>query len=257
MTSLGDICAGLERPPIGAWIKLEGEESCEIVARSGFDFLVIDLEHSQLRAESVYRLIATASLAQVATFVRNPDLNRVAYQKLLDAGAQGILAPQLENFFDVQAGLSFCLYPPSGIRGFSTTTRAGEWGGRSRKDHIERSNREVAFIPQLESRIALDLLSEIVSLDGLDAVFIGMADLSVSLGVAPDDPELLLLVDRAISVCHLNNVLVGTAISNVRSVRDWALDGFDFLMVGDDASMLAASARNLILQSLSSLKDLS
>lgn len=255
MNSLRSLVTTSTGPVLGAWIKLGSEETCEIVAGSGVDFLVIDLEHSQLSIESAYRLLATASLAQVTAFVRTPEINRVAYQKLLDAGANGILAPQLEDVSEVRECMSFCMYPPEGVRGFSTTTRAGEWGRRSLVGHIEMSNSSVTFIPQLESRAALDRLVEIVDVDGLAAVFIGMTDLAVSMGLAPDDPVVRDLVSHATATCHHNNILIGTALQVVEGTDLHWYQNFDFLLVGDDASLLASSARKLVNTARSLLEE--
>jgi len=241
--SLRELFASLARPALGAWIKLPGAESCEILAQSGFDFLVIDLEHSQLSLDAAFRLITTTSLAGLPAVVRLPELDRVSYQKLLDSGASGILAPQLDTVADVELGLSFSRYPPLGLRGFSTTTRAGKWGIRSMAEHVRRSNEEITFIPQLESRAALENVEDIVSIDGLDAIFVGRADLSVSMGVSGESPILGRLVSDAIAVCQSRQVLVGTAVSDLVGANARAGDGFDFIVVGDDASMLATSAR--------------
>jgi 2-keto-3-deoxy-L-rhamnonate aldolase RhmA len=225
---------------------LGNEESVEIVARSGFDFLVIDLEHSQLTLDAAYRLLATACLVGVPVFVRNPEFHRVAYQRLLDAGADGILAPMLESLDAVNEGISLCLYPPGGVRGFSTTTRAGKWGASPRAEHIANANARVTFIPQLESRVALDALNEIVQADGLDAVFIGMADLAVSMNLAPDDEVVRGLVDEAAATCRHHKLLIGTSVPVIDGADLTRYQLFDFLMIGDDASLLSFSARRLV-----------
>lgn len=243
MESLLDAFRRLPSPALGAWIKIPSQESCEILACAGFDYLVVDLEHSQLSMDDAFRLISITTLSGLPAIVRMPELNAVAYQRILDSGATAILAPQLESARDVEAGLSLCLYPPRGRRGFSSTTRAGAWGARGMEEHVAHSNSEVTFIPQLESRTALEAIDDIISVDGLAAVFIGQADLSVSSGFPRDSPELEKLTDAVLSACNQRQVLVGTAVSSVASVEAGSGDDYDFVVVGDDVSMLSGSAR--------------
>ncbi len=256
MTTLSDMVSALERPALGVWVKLSGLESCEIVASSGADFVVVDLEHSELTLDSAFRFIATIS-RWTRPFVRVPDLNRVTYQRLLDAGAVAILAPQIESVEDAIAGASFSLYPPLGVRGFSTTTRAGRWGEHDRHQHIELSNSRVSFIAQLESSLALRSLDEIAALPGLSGVFLGLADLSVSLGdgVGPEQ-EFARIVRESVARCKTLGIIVGTAVASASDFARRAKEGFDFIVAGDDASLLRAAVDSLVTECVSLTEEL-
>lgn len=234
-------------PAIGAWIKLEGEDSAEIMARTGFDFLVVDLEHSSLSGESATRALRIASLGGRPVLVRTPDLDRVVYQRLLDAGAAAILAPQIESAAQAHAGASYAAYPPAGVRGFSTTTRAGDWGRVNRDEHLSRAGNEITFVPQLESEAALTDLDSILAGGGVDAVFIGSADLSVSMGLPQVHEKVQALIAAAVQACRQRGILVGTAVGGAAALTP-DHQNFDFVVVGDDGSMLAGAARDTLAQ---------
>lgn len=246
MSSFRTLLATGQAPALGVWIKLDGELSCEILARSGFDFAVIDREHSHLSLDTAVRLVGTASLTGLPVLVRTPELDPVHYQRVLDAGAAAILAPQLEAADQVAAALSFSRYPPEGSRGFSTTTRAGAWGLRTLDEHRQASAEEISCIPQLESRAALEHLDEIVALDGVEAVFIGRADLSLSTGHPLGSAELESLVTTAARVCRAKGIAVGTAVPDVASARGVGQQ-YDFVVVADDAGLLSQAGRRRVL----------
>jgi 2-keto-3-deoxy-L-rhamnonate aldolase RhmA len=246
VNSFRTLLATRQGPALGTWIKLDGELSCEIIAQAGFDFVVIDREHSHLSMDSAIRLVGTARLAGLPVLVRTPELDPMTYQRVLDAGAATILAPQMESADQVAAGLSYSRYPPQGSRGFSVTTRAGDWGMRTSGEHLHAMAEEICFIPQLESNAALGHLDEIVALDGLEAVFIGRSDLSLSTGHPLGSPELEAAVASAVHTCRAKGIAVGTAISDVASAQSLG-ETYDFVVVADDTGLLAHAARRRVL----------
>ena len=254
MTLLEQLVSRAGGPALGTWIKLPGVESCEMVAAAGFDFVVIDMEHAPIGIESAHRLVMVFSLAGVLPLVRLPEMNKAIIKRLLDAGAGGVLAPHVEEPATVGDGLSFSLYPPQGVRGFATTTRAGRWGGRGRGEHIRDSNAGIVFIPQLESERALAQAAEIAAVPGLGTVFIGQADLSVAMGLAETDDRVAALVTEAVRIFRSRDIIVGTAARDSADAAAQAKQGFDFLVVGNDAGLLASSARKLVQDTRSQVR---
>ncbi|WAL68537.1 aldolase/citrate lyase family protein [Amycolatopsis cynarae] len=244
--------AGLFAPdrattPVGTWLKIASGEPVEIMAYAGFDFVVIDLEHAPLDLQTAYRLINSAAALDVVPLVRVPDTTPSAIQKILDAGAMGILVPHVDTAEQAAAAGRACRFPPHGIRGAGGTSRAGAWGLRPNAEYLATGNDDVLFIPQLESVEAIKAAPEILALDTVDAVFVGAADLSLSMGTTPASPEVRHLIDSAIEAAHTAGKRCGLAFGGVPDRAAQAVrDGCDFVLLSNDTSMLAEAARGLV-----------
>ena len=171
-----------EATPVGTWLKIASGEPAEIMAFAGFDFVVVDLEHAPLDLETAYRLINTAAALGMTPIVRVPDKTPSTIQKILDAGAMGILVPHVDTVEEAAAVGRACRFPPHGVRGAGGTSRAGAWGLKPNAEYLATGNDDVLCIPQLESVEAIKAAPEMLALDTVDAVFVGAADLSMSHG---------------------------------------------------------------------------
>ncbi|MDT7806136.1 MAG: 4-hydroxy-2-oxoheptanedioate aldolase [Actinomycetota bacterium] len=242
--------AGLfDRPatPLGTWLKIASGEPVEIMAYAGFDFVVIDLEHAPLDLQTAYRLISSAAALGVVPIVRVPDTTASTIQKILDAGAMGILVPHVDTVEQAAAVGRACRFPPHGVRGAGGTSRAGAWGLRPNAEYLATGNNDVLCIPQLESVEAIKAAPEILALDTVDAVFVGAADLSMSMGSTPASPDVLDLIRSAIEAAHAAGKRCGLAFGGVPERAAQAVrDGCDFVLLSNDTTMLAEAARNLV-----------
>ncbi|MFG1646550.1 HpcH/HpaI aldolase/citrate lyase family protein [Amycolatopsis sp. NPDC049252] len=242
--------AGLfDRPatPLGTWLKIASGEPVEIMAYAGFDFVVIDLEHAPLDLQTAYRLISSAAALGVVPIVRVPDTTASTIQKILDAGAMGILVPHVDTVEQAAAVGRACRFPPHGVRGAGGTSRAGAWGLRPTAEYLATGNDDVLCIPQLESVEAIKAAPEILALDTVDAVFVGAADLSMSMGSTPASPDVLDLIRSAIEAAHAAGKRCGLAFGGVPERAAQAVrDGCDFVLLSNDTTMLADAARNLV-----------
>ncbi|WP_328453794.1 HpcH/HpaI aldolase family protein [Amycolatopsis sp. NBC_00438] len=239
----------LDRPatPVGTWLKIASGEPVEIMAYAGFDFVVIDLEHAPLDLQTAYRLINSAAALGVTPIVRVPDTTASTIQKILDAGAMGILVPHVDTVEQAAAVGRACRFPPHGVRGAGGTSRAGAWGLRPNAEYLATGNDEVLCIPQLESVEAIKAAPEILALDSVDAVFVGAADLSMSMGSAPSSPDVLDLIASAIEAAHAAGKRCGLAFGGVPERAAQAVrDGCDFVLLSNDTTMLADAARTLV-----------
>ncbi|WP_330285142.1 HpcH/HpaI aldolase family protein [Streptomyces sp. NBC_00588] len=244
--------AGLFSPdrtttPLGTWLKIASSEPVEIMAYAGFDFVVIDLEHAPLDLQTAYRLINSAAALGMTPLVRVPDMNASTIQKVLDAGAMGLLVPHVDTVEQAASVARACRFPPYGVRGAGGTSRAGAWGLLPNADYLALGNDDVLCIPQLESAEAIKAAPEILALDSVDAVFVGAADLSLSMGSTPGSPEVLALIGSARDAAHAAGKRCGLAFGGapeqaVRAVRD----GCDFVLLSNDTTMLATAARGLV-----------
>ncbi len=230
--------------PLGTWVKLPATESVELMALAGFDFLVIDLEHSMLDLETAHRHIGTALLTGVSPIVRVPSLEGGIVQRVLDAGAEGIMLPHVDTPEQARAAVESVRFPPLGTRGVGSTSRAGAWGAVSRAEYLRYGNEEVVLLPQLESAEAVRNARAIAAVEGVDVLLVGAADLSTSMGLTETDPEVGALVADAVRGAHEAGRPIGNAGgATAASVRAALEAGFDFTMMSNDASLLGAAAR--------------
>jgi 4-hydroxy-2-oxoheptanedioate aldolase len=233
--------------PLGTWLKITSAEPVEIMAYAGFDFVVIDMEHAPLDLQTAYRLINSATALGMVPLVRVPDATASTIQKILDAGAMGILVPHVDTVQQAAAVGQACRFPPYGIRGAGGTSRAGAWGLRPNADYLATGNDDVLCIPQLESVDAIKAVAEILALDSIDAVFVGAADLSMSMGSTPASPDVVELISSALDAAHAAGKRCGLAFGGVPERAVQAVrDGSDFVLLSNDTSMLAEAARGLV-----------
>ncbi|GAB2995821.1 aldolase/citrate lyase family protein [Amycolatopsis acidiphila] len=244
--------AGLFAPdrattPVGTWLKIASGEPVEIMAYAGFDFVVVDLEHAPLDLQTAYRLINSAAALGMVPLVRVPDKTPSTIQKILDAGAMGILVPHVDTVEQAAAVGQACRFPPHGVRGAGGTSRAGAWGLRPNAEYLTTGNDDVLCIAQLESVEAIKAAPEMLALDSVDAVFVGAADLSMAMGSTPASPEVLDLIGSATAAAHAVGKRCGLAFGGVPERAAQAVrDGCDFLLLSNDTSMLAEAARGLV-----------
>jgi 2-keto-3-deoxy-L-rhamnonate aldolase RhmA len=230
-------------PVLGTWVKLPAVESVELMALAGFDFVVIDLEHTAMSLETAHRLIGTALFAGVAPIVRVPGLDGGIAQRVLDAGAEGIMVPHVDTADEARAAAATVRFPPRGNRGVGATARAGAWGAIPRAEYLRFGQEEVVLITQIESAEAVRNASAIAAVDGVDALLVGMADLSTSEGITETDPAALRLAHAAIGAAHDAGLPVGTAGGATEGAVRCAADaGYDFVLLSNDASLLGAAA---------------
>ncbi|HWD07138.1 MAG TPA: aldolase/citrate lyase family protein [Amycolatopsis sp.] len=233
--------------PVGTWLKIASGEPAEIMAFAGFDFVVVDLEHAPLDLQTAYRLINTAAALGLTPLVRVPNKSPSTIQKILDAGAMGILLPHVDTVEEAAAVGRACRFPPHGVRGAGGTSRAGLWGLRPNTEYLAVGNDDVLCIPQLESVEAIKAAPEMLALDTVDAVFVGAADLSMSMGSTPASPEVLELVASAIEAAHAAGKRCGLAFGGAPGKAAQAVrDGCDFVLLSNDTTMLAQAARDLV-----------
>ena len=230
-------------PALGTWVKLPAMESMELVALAGFDFAVIDLEHSAMSIESAYRQIGVALFAGVSPIVRIPALDGGIVQRLLDAGAEGIMVPHVDTVEQAQAAARAVRFPPLGTRGVGGTSRAGAWGAVPRSEYLRFGQEEVVLIAQIESAAAARSAGAIAAVPGVDALLIGNVDLSTSEGKAETHPEVVALIEGAVRDTRAAGVPIGSAGgASAAAVQAAVNAGYSFTIMSNDASLLGSAA---------------
>lgn len=234
------------RGTLGTWIKLSSPESVEIMAHAGFDFVVIDLEHTTLDLAAAGSHIAMARALGVDPLVRVPDHGLSVIQRVLDAGAAGVVVPHVDTADQARAVIRSTCFPPRGDRGSGGTSRAGRWGLLPRAEYLEYGNDLVSCVVQLESKQAVDNASEILSVEGIGGAFVGTADMSLSMGTGADSDDVNRLVTSALEAARSAGVPIGTASANSDQARTAIARGYDYVVVSNDTSILAAGGRAIV-----------
>jgi staphyloferrin B biosynthesis citrate synthase len=166
---------------LGTFVKIPTTHATEILGHVGYDFVVFDQEHGPLGRDALDVMILAARASNVAGIVRVGEPSEANILSVLDCGASGILVPHVATAAKARDIVAACRYR-TGRRGFANTTRAGDYGGVSFSDHMDRQDTEIACIAMIEDLAALDEIDEIVRVEGLDAIFIGRGDLTAALG---------------------------------------------------------------------------
>jgi len=230
---------------IGLWSSLSSNYSVEVIAGAGFDWLLLDMEHSPNDLESLLTQLQAAAPYATHPVVRVPWNDMVAIKRVLDIGAQSLLVPYVSTPEEAAAAVSYIRYPPAGVRGVAGTTRASRFGRV--KDYARRAHQEICLLVQLETQRALDNLEAICAVEGIDGVFIGPADLHASLGHTGEiaNPEVKPLIDEAIRRIRKCGRAPGILTPNEADARHWLGCGALFVAVGADVGILARGAESL------------
>lgn len=228
----------------GTWVKIPALETIEMIAEAGFDFIVLDQEHAPLGLESAYRATVVAQGLGLQVLTRVPDRSGSHLQRLLDSGVDGILVPRVSGVAEARSAIGQMVFSPAGDRGLGLTARAGSWGGLTREEYV-RSGDGVLRAVQLEDLAALREAEAILDVPGLNGLFLGMGDLSLSSGRSAGDPEIAALVERMLAAAAARGVPCGTAVQTPDQAHAAAERGFRFVMVGNDAGIFRQAVGRL------------
>jgi 4-hydroxy-2-oxoheptanedioate aldolase len=230
---------------IGLWSSLSSNYSVEVIAGAGFDWILLDMEHSPNDLESLLTQLQAAAPYPSHPIVRVPWNDMVTIKRVLDAGAQTLLIPYVSTVEEARAAVSYTRYPPAGMRGVAGTTRASRFGRV--KDYAKRAHEELCVLVQVETQQALDNLEGIAAVEGVDGVFIGPADLHASLGHLGEiaNPKIMPMIDEAIRRIRKAGKAPGILTVNEDNARRQLKEGALFVAVGADVGLLARGAEAL------------
>jgi 4-hydroxy-2-oxoheptanedioate aldolase len=235
------------RPQFGMWVASGSGYVAEICAGSGIDWVLLDQEHApnDLRT-TLHQLQVLAGYPDVEVVVRPPASDPVVIKQLLDVGAQNIIVPMIDSAEEAAAAVAATRYPPAGIRGVgSALARASRWNRIT--DYLGTADDAVSLTVQVETVAGLDRLGDIADVDGVDAVFIGPADLAASLGKLgrPEHPDVVSAIENAIATIVAHGKSAGVNAFNESIARRYVAAGASFVVVGADVALLARGAEQL------------
>jgi len=238
------IAAGKQQ--IGLWSSLSSNYTVEVIAGAGFDWILLDTEHSPNDLESVLSQLQACEPYDSHPIVRVAWNDAVLIKRYLDAGAQSLLIPFVQNAQEASAAVAATRYPPLGIRGVAGTTRATRFGRI--QGYAKRAHEELCVLVQVETKEAVDNIEAICAIEGVDGVFIGPADLHASLGYTGEtgNPAVVPMIEDAIRRIRKAGKAAGVLTSAEAEVRRYMAAGCNFTAVGADVGVLARGVEQLL-----------
>ncbi|MCL5946660.1 MAG: aldolase/citrate lyase family protein [Chloroflexi bacterium] len=231
---------------IGLWINLASPIATEVLAHIGFDFLVIDTEHSPTDTETLTQMLQAMKGAATAPFARvaGNDVNLI--KRVLDTGVHGIVIPMINTVADAQQAIASCRYPPQGVRSVGGIRPPLSFGV-TRAEYLAQANTQVLVALQIEHTRALTNLEDIASLPGFDCLFVGPNDLCASLGLPPllepDYPAYEEALQRIVSVARATGKTAGILVGTLATAQKRWRQGFRLIACGSDISLLTTAAQ--------------
>ena len=238
-------------PSLGIISHLLSAPAIEVLAYTGMDYVLIDLEHSPIGAEHAAQLVGVAQGAGLAPLVRVDGIGRSQILKMLDVGAAGLVVPQLETVEQARKLVGYAKFPPLGNRGYCPT-RDGGWGSgscyeRGMDGYMAEANASTLLIPQCETAGCLEHIEEIAAVEGVDGIFIGPFDLSIALGIPGQfgDPLLTEGIERVRRACAAAGKLCIMYAGSGEAAKRYFDQGFPSVAAGLDIEVLKLAVRGI------------
>ena len=230
-------------PPVGTWILSASPLVAEAIGHAGFDWGVIDMEHAPLDVGALVGMLQAVGNTKMVPVVRVPWNDPVVVKRVLDAGATTVMFPFVQNADEARRAVAATRYPPEGVRGVVGMSRASRFG--TAPNYVAHANLGVGVIVQLETPAALDAVADIAEVPGVDAIFIGPADLAAHMGHAGHSNHPAVL-ERMAQAAHRIKQLgkpVGTIGDSPSAVVQYRACGCDYVAIGSDLGLLMRGAQ--------------
>lgn len=238
--------------PVGVFSVLGGINAAEALSLTGVDYIIFDTEHGPYDVEHAVLLLRAAELHDTTALVRVKDSSRASVLKMLDIGAAGIIIPQVQTLEEVKSIVESGKYYPVGRRGMSFARGAGygeyEYAKGEIQDYFDTCNRQSLLIPQCETVGCLEQIEEIMQLDGVDGVFVGPYDLSMTMGIARqfDHPDFLAALERIKKAARDAGKFTIIYCADAALGRQRLQEGFDSVAVGNDVNFFIDSVKAMV-----------
>jgi 2-dehydro-3-deoxyglucarate aldolase/4-hydroxy-2-oxoheptanedioate aldolase len=223
----------------GFW-QLRSPEIPRLLKAAGFHWAFIDTEHGGFDLETVQDICRVANLVDFCPIVRVADMQYALIARALDCGAQGIILPRVESPEILERAVSWTKFPPEGVRGYGLAHPQIDYEPRTFAEVIAHMNANTVVVLQIETKRAVEARDELLAVTGIDAVMVGPADLSISLGVPGDfqHPSMVEAMEAIRESCNARGIAPGTQTRNVQLARFWKERGMRFLGCSSDTTMM-------------------
>ena len=231
---------------VNGWLAIPSSFSAEVMAHCGWDSLCIDIQHGLVDYQAATTMMQAISTTPVTPIVRVPWNDPAIIMKCLDAGAYGVVCPMVNTAEDAARFAGACRYPPLGYRSLGPI-RAQIYGG---SDYASKANDEIVALAMIETATGLANLDSILKVEGLDGIYIGPADLSLSLGLPgrldPVEPKVVAAIDTILAKCKAAGRRCGIHTGSVGYACDMIKKGFDLVTILGDSRILASAAEAIV-----------
>ena len=232
---------------INGWLQIPNSFSAEVMANQGWDSLTIDMQHGVVDYPNALQMLQAISTTDVVPMARVNWNEPGQIMKILDAGSYGVICPMVSNRKEAENFVKACLYPPKGYRSFGPT-RGFMYGGN---DYVDHANDEILKIVMIETKEALNDLDKIMKTPGLDGVYIGPSDLSLSIGEKAgfDKPEGHPTYEQALNILNhakKNNIVAGIHNATPEYAKKMINIGFQLVSVGSDKIFMSDGAKSIV-----------
>ncbi len=231
----------------GSFVTLGSPFAAELLARVGFDWLIIDLEHGAGTESDLLASLLAVSTTPTTALVRPPSAERLRIGRALDHGAHGLMIPRVDVPAQAEEAISFMRFPPDGVRGLALSTRGAGLGERGHAD-VRGINELIVGIIQIESPSAVEHAGEIAGIEGADVLFVGPTDLTHSLSIPGqfDHPDYLAALETVAAAAESRGKAAGILVRDATALPRHLDLGFRFIGIGSDASYIADGARAVV-----------
>ncbi len=231
----------------GTWLNLGSSLTAEIAGKSGFDWLLVDLEHGMGDRHELVTQLQAIDATPAAPVVRIAWNDAVLFKRVLDLGVSGVMVPMVNNAEEARRAAAAMRYPPDGIRGVAKMNRATDFGPGF-GEYFKKANSHLLTIVQIETKAAIENLDEIAAVDGVDVLFVGPLDLSVSLGVPDqfDHPIEQDALAKVVAACRKAHKAAGILVANEDQLNRVKKLGFTFVAIGSDGAAVVKEMRALV-----------
>ena len=227
---------------VNGWLSIPSAFSAEVMAHQGFDSLTIDMQHGVVDYQVAVTMLQAIATTPVMPLARVPWNDPAQVMKMLDAGVYGVICPMINTRAEAEALVQACKYPPRGYRSWGPV-RASIYAGMDYGDH---ANADIVVMPMIETALAVKNLDEILSVPGIDAVYVGPSDLSLTLGCKPrldqTDPPVVEAQQRIVEACKRHGVIAGIHNATAAYAVTMIAAGYQFVTLASDSRFLAAKA---------------
>tara|TARA_B100001287_G_C22685698_1_gene533445 strand:- start:5608 stop:6375 length:768 start_codon:yes stop_codon:yes gene_type:complete len=228
------------KPVIGTWSIIPSSINAEIMSSSGLDFIILDQEHGPINFETAQNACSACELHNTSPLMRIGDINKPFIQNALDIGVHGIQIPNIETKEDAKKVVEYSKYPPQGDRGLSPFTRAGLFDGKNSSELTSQANENTLVVLNIEGKGAVNNLDDILEVEGFDTIFVGLFDLSKSLGIPGEvnSSEVIKTLEKIIKKTIEAGKTVGTIATSHETLETFLSLGATYLVYSVDCDVL-------------------
>lgn len=234
------------KTPLGAWLSSAAPLAAEALGCVGFDFLVVDMEHTPIDTPQMIGILQAIAGTPASAVVRPPWNDMVMVKRAMDAGAQTLLFPFVQNADEARRAVASTRYPPEGVRGVAGMHRGGRYG--TVPNYLTRASEEICVIVQIETLPAFDSIEAIAAVPGVDSIFIGPADLSASMGHLGDmaHPAVQEKLAAGAQACKRLGKPCGIIGPNTAMIDKFLEYGFSWVAIGSDLGFMVGRAQEYL-----------